>query len=333
CGAAACGIAAHSAESGWASGGCGNGATSSAGQTTCTCGSNAETTQAEVGPMSELLAEPPVEQGGVLGAPYDLTAEQAAGSFGSDDLALAAIALTACRWTAANEVAITITGRSTQRVDAARVVRLRIDDEATVDDFLRVVHTARGEGSSDGPAADGGHVDLVIASDRADLWSGEIRFTTEVPDAAHGFVADVAAAVNQLASRDGSLADVRCIAPERRELLATLIGADVPAVDIHTLFLDQWRRRPRQAGVRDADVELTYEQLSRAADHYCDALRRAGVRPGDKVLVATRRSVGETVALLAITRLGAAYAGMDEDAPLARAKMIIDKLTPTPVVV
>jgi non-ribosomal peptide synthetase component F len=201
----------------------------------------------------------------------------------------------------------------------------------TIDDFLRAIHTARGSGANDGPAAD--HVDLVIASDHTDLRSGEIRFITEIPDAAHGFVADVAAAVNELASLDGPLGDVRCIAPERRRILDALAGADVPPVDIDTLFLDQVHCRPRQVAVRDAGVELTYEQLTQAADQHAGALRRAGVRPGDTVLVATRRSVGETVALLAIIRLGAAYAGFDDDDPEARAERIIGKLTPAAAVV
>lgn len=254
---------------------------------------------------------------------YDLTAELAAGSSDPDDLLLrraalvvAAFAVTTCRWTAVSEVAIAVT---------ERVIRLQIDDQVLIDDFLRAVHTTRG--------ADDGPVDLVIASDHADLRSGEIRFVTEVPDVAHGFVADVAAAVNELASLDGSLADVRCIAPERRKILDALAGADVPAVDIETLFLDQVRRHPQQVAVRDASVELTYEQLARAAGQYADALRRAGVRPGDTVLVATRRSVGEVVALLAIIRLGAAYAGFDDDAPRARVEKIIGRLAPAAAVV
>lgn len=297
------------------------------------CGSSAGAIQAEVRQMSDLLAAPPVEQGAVCCAPYDLSAEQAAGSSGSESLVLAAFALTMCRWTAASDVAIAVTDRNSPRVDAVRVVRLQVDDEVTVDDFLGAVHTAWGAEANGGLATDGGHVDLVIAADHADLRSGEIRFITEVPDAAHGFAADVAAAVNELASLGGSLGDVRCIAPERREILGALVGADVPVVDIETLFLNQVRRRPTQVAVRDADVELTYEELSRAADHQSDDLRRAGVRPGDRVLVATRRSVGEIVALLAITRLGAAYAGFDEDAPQARAQMITGKLAPAAVVV
>ncbi|WP_216215457.1 amino acid adenylation domain-containing protein [Amycolatopsis aidingensis] len=246
-------------------------------------------------------------------APYDLTAELAAGSSGRDHAALvvAAFAVTLYRWTAVSEAAIAVAGR---------VIRLQIDDQAPIDDLLRTVHTTR--------VADDGPVDLVITSGHADLRSGQVRFIAEVPYAAHGFIADVAAAVNEMASLDGSLQDVRCIAPERRRILDALVGADVPAVDMETLFLDQVRRRPQEVAVRDASVELTYEQLLHVADHYADVLRRAGVLPCDTVLVATRRSVGEIVALLAIIRLGAAYAGFDDDAPEGRLRRIVGKLAP-----
>jgi amino acid adenylation domain-containing protein len=253
---------------------------------------------------------------------FDLTAELAAGAAGPDEreaLVVAAFTVTMCRWTAATDVAIAVTDGNSKRM-----VRLQVEDHVTIDDFLRA---ARGAG------AGGGHVDLVIASDHADLRSGEVRFVTDVPDAVHGFVADVAAAVNELASGRDSLRDVRCIAPERRGKLDALAGADVPAVDIETLFLDQVRRRPRQVAVRDADVALTYEQLAHAAEQHAEALRRAGVRLGDTVLVATRRSVAEVVALLAIIRLGAAYAGFDDDAPPARTEKIIGRLAPAAVVV
>lgn len=241
-------------------------------------------------------------------APYDLTAalgttrDRAA-------VVVAAFALTLCRWTAASEATIAAGGR---------VVRVRVDDRVRVGDFLRTVHPA-----ADGPA------DLELASPHADLRSGEVRFGVEVPDAEHGFVADVAAAVTELTSRDGPLEDVRCIAPQRRRILDGLAGADVPAADIGSLFRDQVRQRPDAVAVRDAAAELTYRQLARAADQYAGVLWHAGVRPGDTVLVATRRSAGEVVALLAITGLGAAYAGFDDDAPEARLRRIIGKLAPT----
>jgi amino acid adenylation domain-containing protein len=287
-------------------------ATSSVAPTSFSCGWSAGTIQRDTRSMR---------------TPYDLTAELTAAPAGSDvlssrrtKLVLAAFAVTLCRWTAVSEVAIAVTDRSSER---ARVVRFQVDDHVAIEDFPWTIQSAD----------DADHMDLEIASDHGDLRSGEVRFVTDVPDVAHGFVADVAAAVAELVSLKGSVEDVRCIAPERRKVLDTLAGADVPAVDIETLFLDQVRRRPQQVAVRDAGVELTYEQLAHAADQHAGTLRRAGVGPGDTVLVATRRSLGEIVALVAISRLGAAYAGFENDAPQARAERIIGRLAPTAAVV
>ncbi|WP_192743253.1 amino acid adenylation domain-containing protein [Amycolatopsis roodepoortensis] len=254
----------------------------------------------------------------VLTVPYDLTTELAAepSEYERTKVVLAAFAVTLSRWTAASEVAISVAGR---------VIRVQVDDKACVEDFLGSVHPVG--------VAEDGPVDVALASLHADLRSGEARFVTEVPDAEHGFLADVATAVGELAFLDGSLEDVRCIAPERRRILDALAGADLPPADIETLFLEQVRLHAEQVAVRDASAELTYGRLARAADRYAGVLRRAGVRPGDTVLVATKRSVGEIVALLAIVRAGAAYAGFDDDAPEARLARIIGKLAPAAVVV
>ncbi|RSN19965.1 amino acid adenylation protein [Streptomyces sp. WAC 05977] len=253
-----------------------------------------------------------------LTIPYDLTAELAdePSEYQRAKVVLAAFAVTLSRWTAASEVAISVAGR---------VIRVQVDDKARVEDFLGSVHPVG--------IAEDGPVDVVLASLHADLRSGEARFVTEVPDAEHGFLADVATAVGELAFLDGSLEDVRCIAPERRRILDALAGADLPPADIETLFLEQVRLHAEQVAVRDASAELTYGRLARAADRYAGVLRRAGVRPGDTVLVATKRSVGEIVALLAIVRAGAGYAGFDDDAPEARLARIIGKLAPAAAVV
>ncbi|WP_125785214.1 amino acid adenylation domain-containing protein [Amycolatopsis sp. WAC 01375] len=254
----------------------------------------------------------------VLAAHYELKAELAVepSEYRRAALVLAAFAVTLCRWTAAGEAAISIAGR---------VIRIRVDDEARIEDFLGSVHPVG--------VVEDGPVDLVLSSLHGDLRSGEVRFVTEVPGSEHGFVDDVAAAMNELTSLEGSLEDVRCIAPEHRRILDGLVGADTPPAGIESLFLDQVELRPQAVAVRDASAELTYGQLARAAGAYAGVLRRAGVRPGDTVLVATRRSVGEIVALLAIVRAGAAYAGFDEDAPEARLARIVGKLAPAAVVV
>ena len=264
--------------------------------------------------------------------PYDLT-----GSGGpvphNADLVVAALVVTMCRWTAASDIVVQVAGRSTRCAGAGQVARLHVDDHMMVGDFLRAVATARSAEATAGLAARGDQVDVVIASDHADLRSGEIGFGTDVPDAAYGFLADLAAGMSELTCLDGPLREVRCIAPERSRILDSLAGAQVPAVAIETMFLDQVSRRPEQVAVRDASLQLTYQQLVHAADQHAEALWQAGVRPGSTVLVATTRSVAEVVALLATIRLGAAYSGFDDDAPPARTRRILDKLAPAAAVV
>jgi amino acid adenylation domain-containing protein len=264
-------------------------------------------------------------------ASYDSTADLATASacVGNATLVVAAVAVTMCRWTDASDVAIAVTGKDSPRV----VVRLQIDDDIPIGDFLRAVDAAVGASTDGGGDGAGRQVDLVISSDHDDLRSGTIHFTTEIPEVVPGFSADVNAAVRELSSLTGPLQDVRCIAPDRRRILDGLVGPEIPAVSIETLFLEQVGRHPQQIAVRDASVELTYEQLSSAADEYAHVLRQAGVRLGDTVLVAIPRSVAEVVALLAIIRLGAAYAGFDDDAPVARAQVVIRKLAPAAAVV
>ena len=248
------------------------------------------------------------------------------------ELVLAAFALTMCRWTGETEAAVALTDKRSEDVDVHRVARVKIHDQKPVDSFLQAVSSLRIAQATEGRVDGDVDVDIVITSDHADLWFGEVSFITEIPDA-HGFVADAAAAVEELAAGNGLLEDVRCIAPERRQILDAMVGVDVPIVDINTLFLQQVQRRPQQVAVHDADLELTYEQLSQAADHQAVALQRAGVRPGSKVLVAVRPSVSEVVAVLATIRLGAIYAGFVDDDPEARVKLMISKLAPTVAVV
>jgi amino acid adenylation domain-containing protein len=250
--------------------------------------------------------------------PYDLTQELAA-KFSRHDpavLVVAAFALTSYRWTAVSDVTIAVPDR---------LIRLKVDDQQLVDDFLIAVRES--SIAQDGPA------DFAIQSGQTDLRTGVISFITPVPDAACGFIADVATAVKELTSFAGSMENVRCIAPERRKILDSLAGAEVPATDIETLFKVQVGLRSHEVAVRDARTVLTYDQLAQAAEQYAGVLWRVGVREGDTVLVANRRSVGEVVALLAIIYLGAAYAGIDEDAPQARTVRIVTKLAPAAAIV
>ncbi|MFF2576627.1 non-ribosomal peptide synthetase [Streptomyces goshikiensis] len=83
---------------------------------------------------------------------------------------------------------------------------------------------------------------------------------------------------------------------------------------------------PNQEALVDpgAGISLTYRQLARAAAEQSDALVRAGVGPGDTVAVSLPRSAAETVALLGVLRVGAAYVAVDPEQPSARLGRILE---------
>ncbi|WP_329560611.1 non-ribosomal peptide synthetase [Kitasatospora sp. NBC_01266] len=82
------------------------------------------------------------------------------------------------------------------------------------------------------------------------------------------------------------------------------------------LFERSARRHLDAEAVDEAGVgTLTYRELLEAAEEQAARLHAAGVRTGDRVLVAVPRSARETVAILAILRCGAAYVGLEPGLP------------------
>jgi non-ribosomal peptide synthetase component F len=83
-------------------------------------------------------------------------------------------------------------------------------------------------------------------------------------------------------------------------------------------------RHPDAVAVRDRDHALTYRRFLSAVEELSADLAAAGVREGDRVAVAARRSAGQIVAVAAIVRIGAAYVGIESDMPPAAAAMVLD---------
>lgn len=86
------------------------------------------------------------------------------------------------------------------------------------------------------------------------------------------------------------------------------------------------RSHPDAVAVRDADPArvLTYRELVTAAAHRSANLARAGVRGGDRVGVAVRRSPLEVVAVLAVLRLGAVVVALDAGGPRRQVAVLLD---------
>lgn len=132
------------------------------------------------------------------------------------------------------------------------------------------------------------------------------------------------------------VAEVRTMSPRQRADLAAL-GRGVPAdvdVGLWGRVAETARRAPDAVAVTDPGnrVTLTYAELVAAAERQSERLYAAGVRPGSHVLVALPRSAAEIVAVLAIVRIGAAYAGLDRDSPPARQAVLADRLAPDAVI-
>jgi amino acid adenylation domain-containing protein len=147
----------------------------------------------------------------------------------------------------------------------------------------------------------------------------------EAIDLIDGFTA---ALEELVADADAPLSSVRAISAGQRERLAAL--SDGPATDsaagLWQLFEETAERYPDAVAVDT----LTYDELLAAARTHASAL--ADVRPGDRVVVAVPRGVAEVVAVLAILHRGAAYVGVDTDAPPEWLAEILRQVSPSAVI-
>ncbi|MEU2315683.1 amino acid adenylation domain-containing protein [Streptomyces albidoflavus] len=185
----------------------------------------------------------------------------------------------------------------------------------------------------------GAQFDLTLLVGQAEpTLAGHVEYATAVwtQAEADGFIADFRAATEELAAApDSALEDVRCLSAERRAQLAAVneVREEFPATSMDELFRQTARRSPDAVAVREGDAELTYAELTRAADRQARLLRQAGVRDGDTVIVAVERSVPEAVAVLGVLFAGAAYVGVDLSLPLAHTELIVAKAAPAAVIV
>jgi polyketide synthase PksN len=89
------------------------------------------------------------------------------------------------------------------------------------------------------------------------------------------------------------------------------------------LFAEQAEAQPDSPAVSCGTQTLTYRELADRSAALADALRRRGLRAGDRVGVCFERSLDLIVGLLAIMRRGAAYVPLDPDLPAERLSYMI----------
>src|SRR5829696_6134585 len=83
------------------------------------------------------------------------------------------------------------------------------------------------------------------------------------------------------------------------------------------LFEAQVAAGPGRVAVTAGNVDLSYAELDARADRLAGVLVDRGARPEQVVAVALPRSVDLVVAVLAVTKAGAAFLPVDPDYPAA----------------
>jgi acyl-CoA synthetase (AMP-forming)/AMP-acid ligase II len=92
-----------------------------------------------------------------------------------------------------------------------------------------------------------------------------------------------------------------------------------PEFTLHDFLHNSLERDPRKLAVVDGDAEYTYEDLERESGSLGAALADAGVGKGARVGVLVEKSWEAIVAMLAASRIGAAYVNVN---PLFKAPQI-----------
>jgi amino acid adenylation domain-containing protein len=74
-------------------------------------------------------------------------------------------------------------------------------------------------------------------------------------------------------------------------------------------------------------AEITYRELDRLSDRLRDRLRRLGVREGDRVGIALRKSIDSVAAIFGIQKCGAVHVPVDATGPPERSSSIFENCT------
>ncbi|WP_217166217.1 amino acid adenylation domain-containing protein [Streptomyces sp. AC512_CC834] len=101
---------------------------------------------------------------------------------------------------------------------------------------------------------------------------------------------------------------------------------------LHQLVIDSSRRTPDAPAVRSSQGVFSYRDLDALADRYAAALHRRGVRPGDRVVLWTHKTLDAIALMQGALRVGAIYAPVSANNPAARVLRIAAGCSPALVV-
>lgn len=172
---------------------------------------------------------------------------------------------------------------------------------------------------------DAGGMTLAIFYDAQHISQGRVADAARQFEALLGaFAADVEAPIASV--RSDRLAPVGLL-PDAEAPLAP------PRADpIFRAFLEHAATTPGAPALVASDGVWTYGELEGRSRALAQRLRRAGVRPGDRVAVLGERRPELVAALLAVVRAGAAFAVLDAAHPEARLAQLLELCAPDALV-
>ncbi|WP_308404109.1 non-ribosomal peptide synthetase [Streptomyces rhizosphaericus] len=136
-----------------------------------------------------------------------------------------------------------------------------------------------------------------------------------------------------VADPDARIGGIEVLAPDERDRLTAPAPVPSPlATTAAVLFERQAARTPEAPAVVCGAAALSYAELNARANRLARRLVEYGAGPERYVAVALERSIDLVVALLAITKSGAAYVPIDLAHPRRRIRQVLDRVRPVLVV-
>ncbi|WP_246794850.1 non-ribosomal peptide synthetase [Burkholderia perseverans] len=130
------------------------------------------------------------------------------------------------------------------------------------------------------------------------------------------------------------LSDLPLLTPAEHERLRVWANPvlDLEAATLPGLFEARVALMPAAPAVSFEDETIDYAQLNARANRLAHYLIAQGIGPGDIAALALPRSIAMIVAILAVTKTGAAYLPLDPDYPAERLQYMVDDARPRAVV-
>lgn len=164
----------------------------------------------------------------------------------------------------------------------------------------------------------------TIGPDEAGAWRMEVDYDAGLfsPTLIRSFVGSFAAVLEQAAGDPAAAWTALELRSEEEQAAQARRNATTEPYEdgqtIHGLFERAAARHREKAAVVCGGETMRYGELSERSDAWAAELRRAGIRPGDRVAVMLNRSPSWIAALLAILKAGAVYVPVDPAYPSAR---------------